>query len=532
MINELLQQLNSCADDASQLQQLPAFAGRISMLDDGDTVRLFEELARLADENVDSDPWWISACLTLLGNIRLDRQSRWPGPASATPIVKLYASCPADSPLRCHLLALLANIDSETSVEHWTNLLCNSPPTTSDSIHNAFRPLLSPDAVLKPEMLRRLIDEAAGNIHLAAAVYDLANHAVRSGKVDQHPADHRRSQIVELLGALIQKLSRIEEGHLPEGESPETIAATISNAVALIVALTDCVALMHEETAAGKLRQAAELKHRRIQIEAAAALALMGDEWGRKKLLECASEPSIRQRAIAYAKELGIEKEVSLEYTGPIATAESYLAMWLSMPEQMGLAPTEMKLLDQRKLYWPGYEDQLECFLFEYRYGLGRKFACQRRHQWAGDSCISVGSDGAFHRGSICCICRLADSQRRNLSDPDRSRPGNPRRQIRTVGEIAGRSDLAIGDARGDRQLFWQPCTDCYSNPRGHTGYTRGGRRIERFYSPTQSGGAHRLETGPRYLERPETVGQFQSGLFRLIHARSTDECDGIGKPV
>ena len=369
MIAELLQQLQRCLENPNDLQQLPVYAGRIHSLDSEETEQLFEALIDLAKSG---DPSvWPNLYLALLGHTHVDAQSDWPSPESLSQINELYKICPADSPLRNHLLAMMAKLNTEDAVNLWTELICKNPPNNSDGISFAFRPLLAAELGLPPRILKQLVDEGTGNIHVAAAIYDLANHAVRSGKVVEHPASHRRDQLCELLGALVQKLAQIEEGKLPDGESPETIAATIANAVSLIVALTDALALLKEERASSNLQLAANLKHRRIQVEAAAALASLGDEWGKQKLIECAAEPSIRQRAVAYAKELGLDKQISLEYTGPIAIAESFLAMWLSLPEQMGLAPTEMKLLDQRKLYWPGYEDQIDCFLFEYRYGLG-----------------------------------------------------------------------------------------------------------------------------------------------------------------
>ena len=113
------------------------------------------------------------------------------------------------------------------------------------------------------------------------------------------------------------------------------------------------------------------MRHRRIQVEAAAALARLDDEQGQKQLLEMVKHPAVRPRVIAYADELGLSNEISLEHTGPIAEAESQLALWLSQPQQMGFAPTSMELVDQRELYWPSYEDPIASFLFSFEYGSG-----------------------------------------------------------------------------------------------------------------------------------------------------------------
>jgi len=46
------------------------------------------------------------------------------------------------------------------------------------------------------------------------------------------------------------------------------------------------------------------------------------------------------------------------------------LAAWLSDPTNLGVAPGEMELLDQRRQYWPGYDEPVECYLFRFRYHL------------------------------------------------------------------------------------------------------------------------------------------------------------------
>jgi hypothetical protein len=76
-------------------------------------------------------------------------------------------------------------------------------------------------------------------------------------------------------------------------------------------------------------------------------------------------------RVLAYAEELGLSKEISLELQGELATAESHLAIWLSEPKQMGLAPSKLELVDQREYYWPSYEHPLQCYLFRFTYGSG-----------------------------------------------------------------------------------------------------------------------------------------------------------------
>ena len=204
---------------------------------------------------------------------------------------------------------------------------------------------------------------------MAAAVLDLANFSVREGPLTEHPARSRATRLADLLGQLVSQLQRIEEGNLPGVDSPQQLSRTVVDAVALIIPLCDAMGLMQQQQAAGKLRQAMVLRHRRVQLEAAAALARLGDSEGRATLIQLAQHPSIRQRVLAYARELGILSDISLEWQGDIATSESHLAMWLAEHQQMGLAPTSICLVDQRKWIWPGYEAPVDCYLFEFQYG-------------------------------------------------------------------------------------------------------------------------------------------------------------------
>ena len=53
--------------------------------------------------------------------------------------------------------------------------------------------------------------------------------------------------------------------------------------------------------------------------------------------------------------------------------AESHLAIWLSEPAQMGLAPSNLEFLESREMYWPSYEHPVQCYLFTYCYGSGEQ---------------------------------------------------------------------------------------------------------------------------------------------------------------
>ncbi len=313
---------------------------------------------------------WPDLLMTLFSQIAVPGVKSWAGYGDHR-LREIYRSCPADHLLRNQLLFLIGRPGTESDLANWVDLLIDDPPQATAGLELAFAPPLQDDAQLNEQLLARLIAGASGHSHIAAAVYDLCNHAYRTGKVASHPADKRRDNLRELLAALVGRLSQYEEGNFSADMTPQAIAATISNAVALVISLIDTLALLDDQASVGKLNQALELRHRRIQVEAAAALTRLGDDTGRKLLIEAVRHPVVRQRAIAYCRELELEDQISLEYTGPIATAESYLAMWLAEPAQMGLAPSAMELIDQRELYWPSYEDPVPCFLFRFEYGTG-----------------------------------------------------------------------------------------------------------------------------------------------------------------
>ena len=64
--------------------------------------------------------------------------------------------------------------------------------------------------------------------------------------------------------------------------------------VSLAVSLCDALALIGDASSTARLREAHEIRHRRLRVEAAAALARLGDEEGEKSLIELAAEPVAR----------------------------------------------------------------------------------------------------------------------------------------------------------------------------------------------------------------------------------------------
>ena len=108
-----------------------------------------------------------------------------------------------------------------------------------------------------------------------------------------------------LLGEVSGRLGSFEENPRAFGDDVDTVQSTLGEAVALAVSLCDALGLIGDESSIGKLNQTVDLRHRRVQCEAAGALAKLGEEVGKKRLLELAADPAARLRAIHYADELG-----------------------------------------------------------------------------------------------------------------------------------------------------------------------------------------------------------------------------------
>ena len=293
-----------------------------------------------------------------------------------TSVETLYQLAPATSDLRNHLLRWLGSSTNDSAQELWTELICDDPPEHRLGIVLAFAPLMQPEYEPREELLGTLLNRATVHSQIAPAVFDLFNFYVRDHRIVQLPAADRTPQLIELLGELAGQLGRIEEGNIPANADARQLNQLVSDSVALIVALCDTFALLECEAAIPKLHQALQLRHRRVQTEAAAALARLNDETGVKALIELAEQPVARLRVLAYAEELGFINDISLELQGEIALAESHLAIWLAEPNQMGLAPSDIQLIDNREMYWPSYEHPVQCFLFRYSYGKGETAHC------------------------------------------------------------------------------------------------------------------------------------------------------------
>lgn len=279
---------------------------------------------------------------------------------------RYYRRLPAESQQRVWVLAWLAWGDA-ASLQRWAEWIIEDPPKVGDGIKDFFAPLLqrdeSPSKVIFPTLL-----SAVSELDLATAVLDLANYYFRERGVRPHPASSRVEPLSRLLAQVTQQLLQIETDPLSAGIPVERLSQVINDTVGLISALSDFLALHGDAVVVGKLYPCLEVRHRRVQLEAAYALAALGEEPGRERLVELADEPLVRRRVIAYAKQLNLLDKIPESCRSSAALAESELVLSLAHPQSMGLAPKSTMLRDSRTMYWPSFDEPVECFLFDYEY--------------------------------------------------------------------------------------------------------------------------------------------------------------------
>jgi hypothetical protein len=281
---------------------------------------------------------------------------------------KLYRSMGPTSQARAHLMQLLS-MHGDRELEVVAECLVDEPPSDLQSVFLVFAPLFRRQDFDPENLFPRLLDGLA-HPRLAASIVDLSNYVTETGLLEGHPAAARTVRLVGLLGELTQRLGQLEEHVGRRAGDAAQLAASVEDSVALAVALCRAFSLIGDRAAVGKLYQAADLRHRRLRVEAAAALISLGDDAGIDLLVRLASEPVVRQRVLAYANECDCQERVEAQYRTPEAVAEAELACWLAQPTQVGIPPTHLEVVDHRSLYWPGYENEVDCFLIRYMYQL------------------------------------------------------------------------------------------------------------------------------------------------------------------
>ena len=363
---ELLDAILDPELDRSTWQQ---WRGWVRELSDEEYRGLIEGLAaageKLAEPRIESN---LERVLPVL----VERQVAVAGPQSwiVSSIGTLYVHSRSETNLRNLWLGWLAQIGSDAALEAWLDLVREAPPKHRVGLVAAFGPLVN-RFNLPRWFYTRLVDDAMRHSQTAAATLDLINFHVRRGVLEEHPAAAHAVRLTSLLEQVVQRLHEIEQGESPYAANPAHLQLVVSDSVALVVSLCDTLAMCHELASAEAIAQAMQLRHRRIQCEAAAALARLDVELGRQRLIELASEPVMRLQVLAYAEELEILHCVPEQQRSDLAIAESRLALWLADPQRVGLAPSRMELVEFRELNWPSFEHPVGVYLFRYYYGTG-----------------------------------------------------------------------------------------------------------------------------------------------------------------
>ncbi len=391
MIEKLISLIMTASSESEALKTIPRHAVEITKLSDEDVDELLAKFAQLSVSDQvtplpdDQGNWRPRLDLLipitqslLVRELKQIKDAKpgdeialaWSG-ARLRNFETLYLAVAPDSQLPNHLLRWLATGSDTGRLELWVQLMGDQPPEERSGIGLAFAPLMNADFTPPEWFLDSLVDAPTRHSQVAPAIYDLCNFFYRHKQVDHHPAEPRLEHLNELLAQLVNNLKQIESGKLNPNIDVKAINRQVADSVALIVALCDTFALVDYQNAADNIINAMLLRHRRVQTESAAALARLGYPEGEKALIAMATAPVSRLRVLAYAEELGFLDKISLELQGEIAVAESQLAIWLSEPQQMGLAPSRIELVDNCEMYWPSYEHPLQCFLFRYRYGKG-----------------------------------------------------------------------------------------------------------------------------------------------------------------
>jgi hypothetical protein len=281
--------------------------------------------------------------------------------------VALYVRLGPASRWRHLLLQLLAVSRGPDDLRAFAELAVRDPPTDATAAAVAVGPLFQQRNYDPSLLFPQLLDALASPVW-APLVMDLANYVTREGLVARHPALDKLESLKSLLGGLVHRLGKIEERPSAASDDARKLSETVSLSISLAVSLCDALGMIGDPSAAGKLNQALELRHRRLRTEAAAALARLGDENGQQVLVSLAAEPVARLRVLAYAEELGIEDQIDERYATDEAIAEAELACWLAQPTQLGFPPSRLDLIEARTMYWPGYDDPVACFLFRFSY--------------------------------------------------------------------------------------------------------------------------------------------------------------------
>ena len=302
----------------------------------------------------------------------------------------LYGNLGQHRDQRYHLLARLTKQPNHNNLVTFTELIVNDPPRTIASVSAPFLPLFSNRSDFEIDAIFPRLLDGLSNPDLAPPILDLANFVTRSEKVATHPAADRIDHLLRLVEAVVANLSELQTTTATSTDDLRNKQQAVANSLPLAISLCDALGLIGDDRAIPYLTRLAELKHRRLRVEAAAAIIRLEQNIDPENvvqplrpkdaedeeqasdavlmLADMAAEPVVRLRAVTYADELGVTEQIAFEHRSPIAMAEAELTAYLAEPMQMGMPPARCELIDSRVLYWPGYEEPRNCYLFKFNY--------------------------------------------------------------------------------------------------------------------------------------------------------------------
>ena len=284
-------------------------------------------------------------------------------------IGELYLKLGDKSTSRQLLLAILAQSGDRHSLSTFAELMAVDSPRSPQAVVQACLPLWRSQHAHFEVLFPRLLD-AIQNPAAATVVLDLANFLSVNGRLARHPAESRRVDLLALFARLIERLEGLEQTSLEQGVTDLQTAHQVAESIGLAVALCYALSLIKERDAVGRFYRMLDLRHRRLRVEAAAALARLKEAAGNEALVQLAAEPSVRLSVLAYASELGILDDIAAEHRSPLARAEASLVARMAEPSFFGFPPGEVELVDTRVIHWPGFDEAVECFLFRFTYDL------------------------------------------------------------------------------------------------------------------------------------------------------------------
>ncbi len=282
-------------------------------------------------------------------------------------LANLYERLGPENVARYQVLRILASAADSHALSLFADKIVADPPGENRQIDAACAPLFQVEQ-LDVDVLFPKLFEALDRPVLAAIVLDLANHLFRTKRLDVHPAAARVQSLTGLLKAMAERLRLVEEQPGKYANSQQELQNLIGECASVIVALCDALGSIGDAAAIPALNTVLELTHRRLRAEAATALARLEEQRGFDTLVELAADPAARTRALAYLEELKRLDAVPEEFRTPKARAEAELSSWLAEPQQIGLAPQSIEVVDQRRQYWPGFDEPQDCYLVRYEY--------------------------------------------------------------------------------------------------------------------------------------------------------------------